>query len=505
MKIGTKLVLFLTLPLITMMLLFGYLSQRATRTRLHAEMKREARGVALTTRLALEDYLRDRQLEDIRELAQRMSGYERILGLRVFAPDGSLVFQSRSLDPFPFDHKQRLAKVLQERVEVETLDRLGREPAASFLFPLIGPAGELQGAAQLFHLESYILEDSRAARNFLAVLTAVMILGACGIVLTVTRVSVSRPIDQLVRAFREVGGGSVASRVPDRRRDELGRLANEFNAMCERLQAARDSLQKEQAQRQRAEHQLRDAEPLASIGRLSAGLAHEIGTPLNVIGGRAESLRRRLSGNEFADKNLEIIVSQIDRIARIVPRMLNSAHTPELRLAPTPIVGVLKRVLEFLAVRMEEAGVVVESSLPSEPLPVMADSDQIYEVFLNLATNALDAMPHGGKLLVRAEMTRGSASRQVDSPGPYLAVSLEDTGIGIPREHLVRIFDPYFTTKGEGKGTGLGLSVSHGIVKKHGGWIAVDSQEGRGTCLTVYLPLREVGSQTSRNLEGQRG
>jgi two-component system cell cycle sensor histidine kinase/response regulator CckA len=155
-------------------------------------------------------------------------------------------------------------------------------------------------------------------------------------------------------------------------------------------------------------------------------------------------------------------------------------------------------------VRMEESGVVVESSLPSEPLPVMADSDQIYEVFLNLATNALDAMPHGGKLRVRAEMTRSYLSGGSDSSGPFLAVSLEDTGIGIPREHLVRIFDPYFTTKGEGKGTGLGLSVSHGIIKRHGGWIDVDSQEGRGTCLTVYLPVREAASHSSENLEGQR-
>ncbi|HEV8376226.1 MAG TPA: hypothetical protein VGR38_08385, partial [Candidatus Polarisedimenticolia bacterium] len=177
MKIGTKLVLFLTLPLIALMLLFGYLSQRATRNRLHAEMNREARGVALTTRLALEDYLRDRQIDDIREMAERMSGYERILGLRVFGPDGFLVYQSRSLEAHPFRQKKELARVLSERVALETRNTLGSEPVVGFLFPLVAPSGELQGAAQLFHLESYIRQESRANRNLLAALTAVMIMG----------------------------------------------------------------------------------------------------------------------------------------------------------------------------------------------------------------------------------------------------------------------------------------------------------------------------------------
>jgi signal transduction histidine kinase len=223
---------------------------------------------------------------------------------------------------------------------------------------------------------------------------------------------------------------------------------------------------------------------------------------LNVIGGRAESLRRKLSGNEFADRNLKIIVTQIDRIARIVPRMLELARARDPQMAPTQIGRVLRRVLEFLAERFEETGVEVEANLPSESPPVLADSDQMYEVFLNLITNAVDAMPQGGRLRVEARVARALPPERRGEAGAFLEVSLEDTGVGISREHLKRIFDPFFTTKGVGKGSGLGLSVSHGIVRKHGGWIEAASQEGRGTRLTVFLPVQPAAELPPRAVEG---
>ncbi|MCI0567525.1 MAG: ATP-binding protein [Acidobacteria bacterium] len=502
MKIGTKLTLFLTLPLIVLMLGFGYLSQRASRERLRAEMLREGRGIALTARAALEDYLRDRQIDDIRELAEKMSGYERVAGMRVFRPDGSLFTQSRSLEAFPFGQHADLSRVLSDGAPVETRRMLGTEPVVSFLFLLRGPSGELLGAGQVYQLEAYIREESRATRNFLAALTLVMILGAGAVVLTVTRLGVSRPIEELIKSFREVGTGGAVARVAVRRRDEFGRLAGEFNNMCRRLEAARYSLEEEQAQRRRVEDHLRDVEPLATLGRFSAGLAHEIGTPLNVIGGRAESLRRKLSGNEFADRNLSIIVTQIDRIARIVPRMLDFAKAREPQLAPTQVSRLLRRVLEFLAERFEEAGVEVRANLPLESPAVLVDSDQMYEVFLNLITNAVDAMPQGGMLRVEAKACHALPPERRMEAGPFLEVSVEDSGTGIRREHLDRIFDPFFTTKGVGKGSGLGLSVSRGIVRRHGGWIEVKSQEGRGTRFTVYLPVHQVASLPLGAAEG---
>jgi len=307
----------------------------------------------------------------------------------------------------------------------------------------------------------------------------------------VTRVGVARPVEDLARSFREVGSGDLQALVKARRGDEFGRLAQEFNTMCERLEASQRSLLAVQEERRKMEARLRHAERLAALGRLAAGLAHEIGTPLNVIGGRAERLQRSLGDNEPASRSLTIICAQMERIARIVRGMLDFARMREPRLARTDVTPILARVLELLGQKFEEGGVRVVSSLPEEGGSVLADADQIHQVFLNLCANALDAMPRGGALRVSAARVVRRPPEGNGGTVPFLAVTFEDTGAGIAPENLDRVFDPFFTTKDVGRGTGLGLSVSYGIVREHGGFIDIESEPGRGTRLTVYL--REAG------------
>src|SRR5437667_9366145 len=164
------------------------------------------------------------------------------------------------------------------------------QPVLSFIVPLRDPKGAIVGALQLMQLESYVEEDARASRHEIYTLTFLMILVTTLIVLWVIRVSVARPVAELANSFREVGSGELRSRVPVRRRDEFGRLAQEFNGMLEKLEASQLSLLAEQEERRRMESRLRHAERLVSVGRLASGLAHEIGTPLNVTGGRAHRL-----------------------------------------------------------------------------------------------------------------------------------------------------------------------------------------------------------------------
>ena len=488
MKIGTKLVLALALPLISIVLLFGYLNLRRSQTLLRQELTREGRSIARIAQMAMEDYLRDRQLEDARQLVDELTRYERVLGIRLFDPEGRLIYQSAGLEPGPEVDAADLQRVLRERRPVEMHRLAGSSPVIAFILPLTGAENVPLGAVQVLQLESFIDEAARAARNSIATITGVMILATAIVILLVTRVSVGRPIEQLVRSLREVGSGDLRARAPAERHDEFGRLAQEFNAMAMRLEASQRSLLAEQEERRRAEARLRNAERLASLGQLAAGLAHEIGTPLNVIGGRADSLLRKL-GDEAAGKSLRIIVSQIDRIARTVRGMLDFARLRQPRLAPTEVGNVIDKVLELLEQRLEEGRVRVEPRLPGGLPAVLADADQLQQVFLNLATNALDAMPQGGTLRIRAERIERTHPERNGPPRPFLAIAFEDTGAGIAREHLNRVFDPFFSTKDVGKGTGLGLSVSYGIVKEHGGFIDVESEAGRGARLRVFLPL----------------
>jgi len=488
MTLGTRLALSLAGPLVLVMLLFGYIDQRTSRALLHDELAREGRAMARMVQIAMEDALRDRQIEDVRALVDKVTGYERVLGLRIFDNQGTVIYQPPDLAAYPFASAGALKTALERGTPSENHSRLGDQLVLTFIVPLRDPKGQILGALQLLQLESYIEEDARASRNSIATLTALMILVTTGIMFLVTRWSVERPVADLARSFREVGSGDLRARVPVRRGNEFGLLAQEFNGMCERLEESQRSLLNAQEERRHMEARLRHAERLAAIGRLAAGLAHEIGTPLNVIGGRAERLLRSLRDDEPATRSLKIICAQMERIARIVSGMLDFARMREPRLAKTDVAPILGKVLEFLGQRFEEVRVRVVASFRDGTGVVLADSDQIHQVFLNLCTNALDAMPGGGTLRVSAARVEKHHPEGNGEVLPFVAVTFEDTGAGIPLENLDRVFDPFFTTKDVGRGTGLGLSISYGIVREHGGFFDVESEPGHGTRLTVYLP-----------------
>jgi signal transduction histidine kinase len=270
--------------------------------------------------------------------------------------------------------------------------------------------------------------------------------------------------------------------------DELGRLALEFSAMYDRLEAAKTSLLAEQDERARMESSLRNTARLASLGQLAAGLAHEIGTPLGVIAGRAESLQRRLAGNGQAEQSLGVVLDQIDRITRIVRSMLDFAKVRELHLAETDLGAVLDSTLEFVSHRLEDLGIEVETWVAPGARPVRGDAENLQEVVLNLVLNAADAMPSGGRLSVMIRPQR-RAHPEHGAELELVEMVFRDDGSGIAEEHIDRVFDPFFTTKEVGKGTGLGLSVSYGIVREHGGWMEAESAPNQGTTMRVLLPV----------------
>src|SRR6266571_1954086 len=242
MSVGTRLAIFLAVPLVLVMTLFGYIDQRNSGALLHDELAREGRAMARMVQIAMEDALRDRQIEDVRALVDKVTGYERVLGLRIFDNRGTIIYEPPDLAAYPFAAAGVLRTVLDRGTPSETHGRLGDQLVLTFIVPLRDPKGQILGALQLLQLESYIEEDARAARNSIATLTALMILVTTGIVFLVTRVSVARPVAELARSFREVGSGDLQALVRARHGDEFGRLAQEFNTMCERLEASQRSL-----------------------------------------------------------------------------------------------------------------------------------------------------------------------------------------------------------------------------------------------------------------------
>jgi signal transduction histidine kinase len=295
-------------------------------------------------------------------------------------------------------------------------------------------------------------------------------------------VFIGRPISRLAAKARRVGTGDLTGPLRLSQRDELGELANEINLMCERLAA-------ERGQREAATEQLRHADRLTTVGKLASGLAHELGTPLNVVGGRARLIRdREVEGTEVTD-SARIISEQSERMTRLIRQLLDFARPRALQKARVVVTSLAARVGELLATIARKANVEIELPTPDDSLVVEADDGQLHQVLTNLVVNAIQAMPQGGTVKIAARTAdQGPPPYVGGSLHTWMAIEVHDTGVGMDDATRERIFEPFFTTKAVGDGTGLGLSVTWGIVREHGGWIDVASSPGKGSTFTVYLP-----------------
>ena len=300
---------------------------------------------------------------------------------------------------------------------------------------------------------------------------------------------VGRPVQALVQKARRVGRGDLSGPLVLSQADELGLLASEMNLMCEHLEAARRSILEEEGARQFAEKQLRHAERLATVGALVAGIAHELGTPLNVITGRAGLIADgHLEEDEVRD-SAHIVREQAQRITHIVKQLLEFARRSEPRASRVNLGDLLERTVSLLRSAREDDEVLLTWTPPDEPLEVLADAGQLQQVISNLVVNAFQAMGHAGTVAVTLARDRRARPGSGEPPRPVARVEVQDDGPGIAPEYLPHIFEPFFTTKEVGQGTGLGLSVSYGIVEEHDGWIEVASPPGQGARFGVFLPL----------------
>jgi signal transduction histidine kinase len=258
-----------------------------------------------------------------------------------------------------------------------------------------------------------------------------------------------------------------------RRERELEYLNRELSRSGREL--ARD-LEAQGAELRQAAARAREAEQLASIGTLVAGLAHEIGTPMGVIQGHAKLLESKVS-DEQARWRVQTIQEQIGRISKIMQSLLNMARPGRGTRGPVALAPLLDTLLGFVREKLERRRIRVERAFAEVP-SVPGDAERLQQLFLNLFLNAADAMPKGGTL--RVEL------RPAGDGG--VEVSVADTGVGIADADLPRIFDPFFTTKPAGEGNGLGLSVVRSIVGDHGGEVDVESRPGAGTTFRIHLP-----------------
>ena len=324
------------------------------------------------------------------------------------------------------------------------------------------------------------------------------------------RLLVYRPIERLLDAMAHATTGSLEAKVEVRARDELGRLTVGFNRMLERigvmtkerelqqevlrervreatveLQHRNEQLEQTNLELWQTTRRLAQLERLAAAGQTAAQFAHEVGTPLNLISCHVELLRADLATDpRTAGIRMELISDQIERIERIVRNILDRTRIAAPELEPLDLRTLVERVCRATAPTLDARGVKVSTDLAAD-LPLIAgESDHLQQVLINLFNNALDAMPDGGELRIRAFLQRNR-----------VVLEVADTGCGMSPETRARIFDPLYTTKQRGRGTGLGLAVVSQFIEEHHGTIEVDSEPGRGALFRLGFPV--AGSSES--------
>lgn len=500
MKLGTKLIVYMVGTVILTMIIHGYLTIQQDKENVTREIRVGMRGFTRAIQGTLRHFYGDlKNLEATQQFIDTVGPSDNIHGVAVYDSKGNRVAVSRSLmEPtaFPELDPKPVLRLDPRSVLHDGKAKDGYVRGTGLLIyyrmePISDAENKIVGAFIVARYGSRLMQTIEIRRNRIIGTTSALILMLSVLTLFIVRRNISRPINDLIERIREIGRGHWEQRIQVAGRDEVSLLAAEFNRMCERIQDTYARLVRGQQEKLKLEKDLRYSEKLASVGQLAAGLAHEIGTPLNIIAGRAEYLLRRQRTPEEINENLNIMRSQSDRIADIVRQLLEFSRRKEPVLRTVDISSLLTNVQRMLQHRIGEKGVGVEVTVADALPKIQADPELLQQVFINLYLNSLYVLNAGGIIKISAEVTQDQESSPAGANGrKWLKLSFEDSGPGISSEHIDHVFDPFFTTKDIGEGTGLGLSVSYGIIKEHGGEIRVESETGRFTRFVIHLPVQ---------------
>ncbi len=354
----------------------------------------------------------------------------------------------------------------------------------------IARQGGLEIAQSLSPLKSY---QKKMLLRAIAISGVVAIVFGAILYLYIT-LKIRKPIEQLMEHTKRIGKGdfTLAPALP--KDNELGLLSETINDMCSRLVISREKIKFEYEARLQTIEKLRHTEQLSNLGILAAGIAHEIGTPLNVIEGRSKMISEVAINEEKIRQNSDIIHKQCEKISYTIRQLLDYSRRPKQQIARENIQFMIKQVFQLVYPLAKKQDVILNLQVEKEMETSMeVDANQLQQVFVNLLMNSIQAMPKGGNVIV-AMTTSLEKPQDYEKPeSSFMKIEISDEGGGIEPENMKNIFTPFFTTKAMGAGTGLGLSIAHEILQEHHGWITVRNVE-KGSCFTIYLPMEGINA-----------
>jgi signal transduction histidine kinase len=482
MRISTKVSLSLALLGLAVFGGLGALQLVVEKRDLEQALVREASTLCRATAESLRQDLLEREPLDSASLLEGLERFENDLDVTVWQPDAPLDPAATEAGPPQalVDAVGREASTTGELVIAIT--EQGDDRRVVVVASPIDPA-RAAGAVVLVRPLDSIDADLRREAEVTAssVLVFSVLGGLLGFVLG--EIYIRRPLERLDRAMAGVAGGDLDAPLSPGRPDEVGRVLERFDQMRQELQRARMRLEAEQDAHRTTLERLADADRLATIGHLAAGLAHEIGSPLQILNGRAQKLAKRVGHDQYLAGGMEIIVAQTERITRIVRQLLEFARPRARERRPADPVASIRAVVDLLELETRRRNVSVRLDAEGVGEMVEIDGDALQQIVFNLVRNSLAALDPGGwiEIGLAVEPATGEAPR-------VLVLRVADNGRGIPDDVRARIFEPFFTTRAHDGGVGLGLAVVRALVDAMRGSVVATARAEGGTELVVRVP-----------------
>ena len=479
-SLTAQVALVLLVPITLLLALHGWIRLEMRRADLHTTAVRSLNNLGSVVGASLNAFLDERGLDALGDLTDDLSGAEQLSGLLVFDDRGRLVQRSAPVaalaplvaplarealtDPRPF------TRVVTARDGGDHLVRV---------VPLRADRGPLRGVVALVRDLSSV--DDRLAQ-FTREITALGL--ALGVILSaITLVGLQRAVIQPIKALaghaERVAAGSLDEVVDVGRRDEVGRLAFAFEHMLRSLRVTRRDLEAQHEAARALERRLQHAQRLALIGQLSATVAHQVGSPLNVVLGRARYALQQGVHEPRVERHLREIEAGAVQISLVIESLLSHARRVRGRTEPVDLGALARSTARFLEAECEAQGVrmTVEAA---DGVVVEGSRPELEQVMLNLLVNAIQAQPEGGAIAVQVRAA-------VADDQTLAEFSVDDAGPGVPEAQRPRVFEAFYTTRAA-EGTGLGLSISDEMVRRHGGSIRVEDSPLGGARFVVRLP-----------------
>ncbi len=486
-QVSTKLALALTLTSSVILGAYGVRQLRQQERDLRGAAEHAFKLLGTAVQVEVENSIRDGQVADVREIVDALELSDSALDVLVFDAAGALQANSFGSDASVALVRPALAAAGRTPGADIRYERFAGVESLVGLFPLRDDDGRSLGSVAVVWPLNELRRQLKATAVTAVVSSLTLMAGITAVGWILSLLLVRRPLQTLTQAMRSVEAGDWVTQVSFHGGDEVGAALAQFNAMVHELGVARRRLVEAAESREALEAGLQRLDKLATVGQLSAGLAHEIGSPLQILNGRACAIAARTDVPADVQRSAQIVAAQSDRIAGIVERLLGFARRKAPHIADVDLPTTVGAIIELLAPEAKRRAVQLAFDC-SEPLPhVLADADQVQQVTMNLLSNALRASSRG---VVRVTLRSAAFRRTETAPAvPSVSLVVEDDGEGIPEPVKQRIFEPFFTTWSSSGGTGLGLAVIKSIVDEHGGTIDVVSAPGAGTRFTVHFPV----------------